>query len=82
VALRPSRGADSLAERLRLGTPPVVARISDGALLLDVRTVPEAELDRLAEAVASALEEREPEPPKRAAAPSEPGPEPAGDHHA
>ena len=84
VALRPTRGADSLAERLRLGTPPVVARISEGALLLDVRTVPEAELDRLAEAVASALEERAPESDEaeRTAAPPEPGPEPAGDHHA
>ncbi len=34
-----------LAERLRLGTPPVVARINEGAVLLDLRAVPHA-LDR------------------------------------
>jgi L-seryl-tRNA(Ser) seleniumtransferase len=56
VALRPPGGPEPLAERLRLGAPPVVARIADGALLLDVRTVVEAELGSLAGAVASALE--------------------------
>ncbi|MBK9714231.1 MAG: L-seryl-tRNA(Sec) selenium transferase [Kouleothrix sp.] len=30
---------DELAARLRLGTPPVIGRIADGRLLLDVRTV-------------------------------------------
>jgi L-seryl-tRNA(Ser) seleniumtransferase len=58
VALKPPGGADRLAERLRLGAPPVVARIADGALLLDVRTVSEAELDRLADAVAAASGDR------------------------
>jgi L-seryl-tRNA(Ser) seleniumtransferase len=56
VALRAPGGADRLAERLRLGSPPVVARIADGALLLDVRTIAEEELLSLAEAVASAFE--------------------------
>jgi len=39
-------GADALAERLRAGDPPVIARIADGALILDPRTMsdPEAEL--------------------------------------
>jgi L-seryl-tRNA(Ser) seleniumtransferase len=51
------RGADSLALALRLGTPPVVARVQDGAVALDPRTLP---LDRdreLAEAVAAAYQE-------------------------
>ena len=30
---------DDLARRLRLGTPPVIGRIADGRLLLDMRTV-------------------------------------------
>ena len=42
---------DELAQRLRLGTPPVVARINEGAVLLDLRAVPHA-LDRqLADAI-------------------------------
>jgi len=38
AALRPG-SPDALAAALRAGTPPVVARIVDGALLLDVRTL-------------------------------------------
>jgi L-seryl-tRNA(Ser) seleniumtransferase len=40
VALRPRQGSpDELAERLRLGTPPIIGRIRDDALMLDLRTV-------------------------------------------
>ena len=40
VALRPAAGgAQALADALRAGTPPVVGRITAGALLLDPRTL-------------------------------------------
>ncbi len=43
VALTPGeRGADELALRLRLGDPPIVARVQDGRVLLDPRTLPES----------------------------------------
>jgi L-seryl-tRNA(Ser) seleniumtransferase len=47
--------AEALAERLRSGEPPVVGRIHEGRLLLDPRTVQDAELDRLVQAVRTAL---------------------------
>ena len=40
VAIDPGpAGADALAARLRAGDPAVVARIADGRVLLDLRTV-------------------------------------------
>jgi L-seryl-tRNA(Ser) seleniumtransferase len=56
VALRhPERSPDSLAERLRCSPPHVVARVADGRLLLDLRTVfPEQEAP-LREALLRAL---------------------------
>jgi L-seryl-tRNA(Ser) seleniumtransferase len=42
---------DALAAALRLGDPPVVARIADGQLLLDLRTVQPEEDRRLFEAI-------------------------------
>jgi L-seryl-tRNA(Ser) seleniumtransferase len=52
VALDPGpAGADPLALRLRTGAPPVVARVGDGKLLLDPRTLTEDELPRVARAV-------------------------------
>jgi L-seryl-tRNA(Ser) seleniumtransferase len=48
--------AERLSERLREGDPPVVARVSDGALLLDVRCLDASDLDVLAAAVAVARE--------------------------
>lgn len=39
LELRPEGGVDRLAAALRAGEPPVVGRIVDDALLLDVRTV-------------------------------------------
>jgi L-seryl-tRNA(Ser) seleniumtransferase len=53
VALRGHAG--ELAARLRAGSPPVVARIHDGRVLLDLRSVPEKDDTVLAEAVARAL---------------------------
>jgi L-seryl-tRNA(Ser) seleniumtransferase len=39
VRITSSPGADALAERLRLGEPPVVARITAGHVVLDPRTI-------------------------------------------
>ena len=47
--------AERVARALRLGDPAVVARILDGRIRLDPRTVPEADLERLAAAVAKAV---------------------------
>jgi len=47
--------ADELAGRLRAGDPPVVTRVRYGAVLLDVRTVEEAEAPLVVAAVACAL---------------------------
>ncbi len=56
VALDPGAlGADGMALRLRLSRPPLVARVSEGRVLLDPRTLPEdsfAEVGRLLAAVA------------------------------
>ena len=55
-AVDPGRlGADPLARRLRTGDPPVVARVRDGLLLLDPRTLTDDEARRAAGAVAAAL---------------------------
>ena len=48
---------EALASRLRSGTPPVVARIRDGRVLLDLRTVFDRQLDDLLAAIAAALSE-------------------------
>jgi len=44
----------ALAEPLRAGDPPVIGRISDGRLLLDVRTLTDDEADLAAAAVRAA----------------------------
>ncbi|MDX6696619.1 MAG: L-seryl-tRNA(Ser) seleniumtransferase [Solirubrobacteraceae bacterium] len=54
----PPGGVDALAARLRAGDPPVVGRISGGRLLLDPRTLTEAEAATAGEAVARALDAR------------------------
>lgn len=46
---------NALEERLRLGNPPVVARIKEGALLLDARTVSDREVNTLAGCVLAAV---------------------------
>ena len=44
---------EALAERLRLGEPPVVSVVRDGRTLLDCRTLTDAEVDEVAAAVAA-----------------------------
>ena len=48
-------GADGLARRLRAHDPPVIARIEDGRVLLDPRTVDPADDEAVAAAVARAV---------------------------
>jgi L-seryl-tRNA(Ser) seleniumtransferase len=56
VAVTPREaGVDELAARLRLGDPPIVARVRDDALLLDPRTISEVELDFVVRGVVQAL---------------------------
>jgi L-seryl-tRNA(Ser) seleniumtransferase len=55
VAVRGGDGPDALAARLRAADPPVVARVRDDALLLDVRTVPDGVLAALAGSLEEAL---------------------------
>ena len=45
---------ESLAERLRLGEPPVIAVVRDGSTLLDCRTLSDAEVEQVAAAVRAA----------------------------
>ncbi len=47
-----ARSADELAAALRSGEPPIVARIEDGRVLLDLRSVTESEDDGVARALA------------------------------
>ncbi|MEK9506770.1 L-seryl-tRNA(Sec) selenium transferase [Gemmatimonadota bacterium Y43] len=57
VRLTPAAGGvDALAARLRTGVRPVVARVENGALLLDPRTVGPDEVDALVGAVGEALD--------------------------
>ena len=51
----PSRAPDALAARLRRADPAVVARIEEGALVLDPRAVAPAEDELLVRAVRAAL---------------------------
>jgi L-seryl-tRNA(Ser) seleniumtransferase len=58
VALRADRlGPDGLALRLRLGEPPVVARVTGGRVVLDPRTLPEDADEQVVLALAGALQE-------------------------
>jgi L-seryl-tRNA(Ser) seleniumtransferase len=58
VSLDPgSLGAQTLALRLRLGIPPVIARVQDDRVTLDPRTLAEDQLEAVAAAVLHALEE-------------------------
>jgi L-seryl-tRNA(Ser) seleniumtransferase len=58
VAIRPLRlSAAALEERLRRSEPPVVARVKEEEVLLDLRTVAEEEEADLLEAVKKALNE-------------------------
>jgi L-seryl-tRNA(Ser) seleniumtransferase len=56
VAIRPSTlAAASLEERLRKSDPPVIARVKEEEVLLDLRTVAEEEEDALLGAVKKVL---------------------------
>ena len=55
VAAAAGRSAAVLAAALRQGTPPVIGRITEDRLLLDLRTVDPEEDNRLSEALASAV---------------------------
>lgn len=46
---------DTLATRLRAGRPPVIARVEDGGLIIDLRAVPEASHPALTDALCNAL---------------------------
>jgi L-seryl-tRNA(Ser) seleniumtransferase len=54
-ALRLAGNSSEIERTLRQASPPVIARIADGAVLLDLRTVPPESDSLLAEAVAGAL---------------------------
>jgi L-seryl-tRNA(Ser) seleniumtransferase len=56
VALDPETlGAAGLALRLRLGAPPVIARVEHDRVLLDPRTLPEASAPSIGDAIRDAL---------------------------
>jgi L-seryl-tRNA(Ser) seleniumtransferase len=55
VALNPRMGAEEAASLLRSGHPPVIGRIKDGLLLLDVLTVSDSELPELTAALRTVL---------------------------
>jgi L-seryl-tRNA(Ser) seleniumtransferase len=55
VALTAAHGAESFALRLRLVELPVIARVADGRVLLDPRTLGEDELDAVASAIAAVV---------------------------
>ncbi|MGQ0702761.1 MAG: L-seryl-tRNA(Sec) selenium transferase [Gemmatimonadales bacterium] len=58
VAIDPGPlGAAGLALRLRLGKPPVIARIENELVVLDPRTIPDGALGTIAKAVSLALEQ-------------------------
>jgi len=48
-------GPDGLALRLRLGNPPIVARVGENRLLLDPRTLPEESFPTVARSIEAAL---------------------------
>jgi L-seryl-tRNA(Ser) seleniumtransferase len=50
-------GPDGLALRLRLGEPPIVARVGGGRVLLDPRTLPEDSFATVGAALVEALRE-------------------------
>ncbi|MBV8170624.1 MAG: L-seryl-tRNA(Sec) selenium transferase, partial [Candidatus Eremiobacteraeota bacterium] len=55
VAARARDGAEALAARLRRARPPVIGRIEDDRVVVDLRTVAESELPALIDALVSAL---------------------------
>ena len=59
LALRPARGsATDLEARLRRGSPPVLVRIQEDRILLDLRTIADSEEPALLQALRLALSQR------------------------
>ncbi len=56
VIVRSSCSAGELARRLRLGNPPVVGYVRDDALHLDLRTVPDDDVQAVADAIQRVLD--------------------------
>jgi L-seryl-tRNA(Ser) seleniumtransferase len=55
VEVRGEAGAESIAARLRESEPPVLVRVRDAAVLLDLRTVADGEVPALVEALTNSL---------------------------
>ena len=55
LAIEAPAGADSLAAELRAGPTPVLSRVRDGVVLLDLRTVFDAELGDVEATLSAAL---------------------------
>jgi L-seryl-tRNA(Ser) seleniumtransferase len=55
VALAFSREPESLEQQLRRGDPPVIGRVTDGRLLIDLRSVQPEEDETLTVALRAAL---------------------------
>ncbi|MFP8875784.1 MAG: L-seryl-tRNA(Sec) selenium transferase [Myxococcota bacterium] len=55
LVVRPPSGPEDFAERLRLGEPPVLARIREGAVVFDVRTLLPGDEADLVKAIQAAL---------------------------
>ena len=56
VAIKPSGlSVNKLEERLRHNKPPIIARIKDGALIIDARTVRDSETETLIKGITAAL---------------------------
>jgi seryl-tRNA(Sec) selenium transferase len=57
AAVDPRRSCDALDAVLRSAHPPVIARIADARLLLDVRTMSDEDLARVAKAFTLAYDQ-------------------------
>ena len=55
IQTHPTAGAERLAAALRAGAPPVVVRVADDRVLVDLRTVDPADQVELGAAIATAV---------------------------
>jgi L-seryl-tRNA(Ser) seleniumtransferase len=56
VTIKPKKlSVNKLEERLRHGSPPIIARIKEDALIIDVRTVRNTEIEAVAKGIAGVL---------------------------
>jgi len=55
LQVKSERSADQIVSRLRGSSPPIIARVRDGAVRIDVRTVFDDEMDHLVDALVAAL---------------------------